>query len=1111
MDAIELWKPWGQPALVMPEVWEYPLLAVYLLMTVLLLIRSRQDFSGLTWGRWVLFLALIALSGVANNLLVPQYSAVSLLSPPNVPAEPARPFASLIGAIPIALAAAWLGAGPGLIVGLLVGSMRVLIVPTAVLDPFLYGVFGYLTGLFLRQHYLGRLPLVVRQPVVGLPLALLLASPLQLVAVFIHTLLWGLAGLDYAATLLGANLGPMLLQGMVAAALLQAMYLTSPRLRPAQTVRGYPPYSRSLYTRQLFLFLPLLLLMIIAFVYSVTKTTLRVATQTTVDEMARDANSAVEDIAFLIQTGQGLLGEFASDDTLLGEDPGQIELRLRNDLRMVAFFCQLSVYGTADLPVATYPPAPTGDPGLTRHERMLLDRVRETGATQISAVHRSDRGEAILTFLVPIAPEHGEGVPERSLLGRARIDVNPVVDQILASLQWTRPEGEGFVVDSEGRVVIHSDPEMILTDWQLDETRVPLTTVLQGKAYESRNPRDNTRDLVYYLPSEEHPWAVVIRLPYEVLLAEATQIAGPLLVVQIVLGGSLVILIPVVTSRLTRPLTQLAAAAERIAEGDLDQPIHMPGSDEVARVGVAFEGMRVRLKGRLDDLALLLEVSQAVSGTLDLSKGLSVILEGVLEASAARVARIVLLGAGGEPQMVMSRGEPKEGLGTLDRALSAMTRDRDKPMVLESLAAAEELGLADRSVRGPIQGVIALPVRTKGQVFAVMWVGYNEVHSLDDSETGLLSTLAGQAAVIVDNARLFQAAEGGRRRLAAILNSTTDAVLVTDREDRMLLINPAAEDVFDVEGELAMGHRINEIGLESALMQVLEAPIPREGALTREVPLPDGRTLYANVSAILSIDGEWLGRVAVMRDITHFKELDEMKSEFVATVSHDLRAPLTYMRGYATMIPMVGEVNDRQRDYVDKIMQGVAQMGQLIDDLLNLGRIEAGVGLERKPCHLGAIIVEAVDSMRARAVGKGLTLRLEPSEGMAMVTGDAALLRHALVNLLDNAIKYTPRGGTVTVGMGVQDGQAVIRVADTGIGIALDDHSRLFGKFFRVKRRDTVNIPGTGLGLAIVKSIVERHSGRVWVESELNRGSTFHISIPAGRQAKGQIEQASMD
>jgi len=280
-------------------------------------------------------------------------------------------------------------------------------------------------------------------------------------------------------------------------------------------------------------------------------------------------------------------------------------------------------------------------------------------------------------------------------------------------------------------------------------------------------------------------------------------------------------------------------------------------------------------------------------------------------------------------------------------------------------------------------------------------------------------------------------------------------------------------------------------------VRILEEPLMPSEALTREVPLPDGRIWYANVSAILSADGERIGRVAVMRDITHLKQLDELKSEFVATVSHDLRAPLTFMRGYATMLPMVGGLNDKQREYLEKILRGIGQMGELIDDLLDLGRIEAGVGLERKPCHLGAVLVEAVDSVRARATSvKGLTLRLEPAEDVAIISGDAALLRQAVTNLVDNALKYSPNGGTVTVGLSLRNGQAVIRVADTGIGIAPEDQVRLFEKFYRIKRRDTVNIRGTGLGLAIVKSIVERHGGRVWVESELDKGSTFYISLP---------------
>jgi signal transduction histidine kinase len=212
------------------------------------------------------------------------------------------------------------------------------------------------------------------------------------------------------------------------------------------------------------------------------------------------------------------------------------------------------------------------------------------------------------------------------------------------------------------------------------------------------------------------------------------------------------------------------------------------------------------------------------------------------------------------------------------------------------------------------------------------------------------------------------------------------------------------------------------------------------------------------------------------------------------------------MRGYTTMLPMVGELNEKQADYVEKILRGIGQMGELIDDLLDLGRIEAGVGLERKPCHLGAILVEAVDSMRVRTVSKGLRLELEPAEGVAVVPGDATLLRQAVANLVDNAIKYTRSGGAVTVGLSIHNQQAVIRVTDTGVGIAPDDQVRLFEKFYRVKRRDTMEIRGTGLGLAIVKSIVERHGGKVWVDSELDRGSTFYISLPLGEVGSPEAE-----
>ncbi len=1093
-----IWMPWGwrEWALLAPNSWESFLFAAYVVVVLALLFLYREDFKRLWWQRLPWLAGFLISPLFSNHFLVLTFTQISLPSPLGVPVSPAHPHTPLLGALPLLVAGAWLGAGPAMLVGFVCGVLRVGMANGGWLDPFYFIFFAFLAGYFLRQDYRGRFSLIMRQPIVAGPVATLFASVLQLLSVFVQSSGSGVAGLDHAVTWTGANIRPVLLESLVASIIVQVIYVAFADLRPVQAGHQYPPYSHTLNRRLLFIFIPLIVIMTFMLVYAVTATTLDMAVSNAVNEMSRDANSAAEDIPYFIHNGQGLLAAFADDEILWQGDPDALNEHLRGSLRTLVFFDQLMLFDVDKEQLAMYPSElDDNDSALTEQEDVLLDRVLESGATQISTVHRSRGGEIILSFLAPV--ENGEsGARFGALLGRTRLEYNPVLQRALMSLKWSHPSGEGFFVDADGHIVAHSESLLLLSEWRATEDHPCMEIELSGCAYESRNP-DNTRELIYYLPVEGHPWAVVIRLPYDVVLAQATQIATPLLLLQILLGGGLAIIIPLVTRLVTRPLTQLAAAADRIAEGDLAKEVQVPGDDEVARVGDAFEGMRVRLKDRLEDLSLLLRISQAVSATLELPKGMPYILEGPLKATNAQVARIVFLSASGAPQMVMSRGVPREGLGALDRVLAATARDLDSPLVVGNLARAKSL--ADpKTLEGPIKAVIALPVRTKDQVPAVMWVGYGAARQFEASEIDLLSTLASQTAVLVENARLFQSAEGERRRLAAILSSTTDAVLVTDRDGRILLVNPAAERAFGISAIEVAGLKVSDAGLADELMGVFEQPLPASDSesLSDEMPLPDGRTLYANVSTVLSADGERIGRVVMMRDITHFKELDELKSDFVSMVSHDLRAPLTFMRGYTSMLPMVGELDDKQRQYVEKILHGVDQMSNLIDDLLDLGRVEAGVGLERKPCHLGAIMVEAVDGMRARAMVKGLKLRMEPPEAVAVISGDAALLRQSVSNLVDNAIKYTPSGGTVTVGLMVRDGQAVIRVADTGIGIAPDNHVRLFEKFYRVKRRDTLNIQGTGLGLAIVKSIVERHNGRVWLDSELEQGSVFYISLP---------------
>jgi PAS domain S-box-containing protein len=1094
---LEIWKPWFRLAFLELGIWEYALMALYVLLTIVLIIRSRRDFLKLGKRRALFFIGLMAASLLLNHVLVLDLSPPDLLPPPNIPLAAPQLLVRLLGMLPILIAGAFLGSGPALLVGLASGLLRADMTVSGIAEPLHLAIYGYAVGFLLRQDYRGRLPLVARQPLVAAIVLTPFAKLLALLAIYVHVADAGLAGIDYALTLTRASLLPALLESLIAAAILQAIYIIMPRFRPVQTANHPSPHSRSLNLRLLFIFLPLLVVMTYVLVQVVTTTTLRMATAEALNEMTRDAASAAEEIPYFIHTGHGLLAEFANDERLRISDPATIEALLESDMHTIVFFDQLILFGADGQIVAMYPSAPAGDPSLTTEEKILLQRVLADGAPQISSAHRSNRNEPHVAFLTPVGVTPGMG-SSGALLGRTRLDINPTLNRILASLQWTQGRGEGFVVNLDGYIVSHSSSSRLLQPWHMDDDCSSVPGVPRGCFYEGRDPARNTRQIVYYLPVEGHPWAVVIRIPHEVVMEQAQGVATPLLVLQVVFGGGLMIVIPLVTSVMTRPLQQLASAADRIAEGNLARPIHVRGEDEVGRVGNAFESMRIRLRDRMEDLSLLLETSEAVSATLEISTGMSSILEGTLKATRAQVARIILLTPGGKPQMVMSEGTPSSGLEDLDLSLVAAVRERQAPVAVENLMRARTL--AESKHDKPIKAAIALPVHSKRQMTAVMWVGYGNVRYFDEHEIDLLSMLASQTAVLVENARLFQAAEGGRQQLSAILDSTTDAVLVTDRENHILLVNPAAEQAFDVTAHKVSGQKLEDAQLPPALVDALKETATPNEARTEEIPLSDGRTLYANVSTLLNDDGEQIGRVTVMHDITRFKELDELKSEFLATVSHDLRTPLMFMRGYASMLPTVGELSDKQEDYVQKILQGVAQINDMVSDLLDLGRIEAGVGIKHEPCHLIGVLVEAVDMMRAQAAAKGITLSSESSERNVTVDGDAGLLRRAVTNLIENAIKYTPEGGAVTVELSARTNgegkQAMISITDTGLGIAPEDQVRLFEKFYRIKRNEASDVKGTGLGLAIVKSVVERHGGKVWVESELNKGSTFHVSLP---------------
>jgi signal transduction histidine kinase len=205
------------------------------------------------------------------------------------------------------------------------------------------------------------------------------------------------------------------------------------------------------------------------------------------------------------------------------------------------------------------------------------------------------------------------------------------------------------------------------------------------------------------------------------------------------------------------------------------------------------------------------------------------------------------------------------------------------------------------------------------------------------------------------------------------------------------------------------------------------------------------------------------------------------------------------MLGYATMLPMVGDLEPKQQEYVGKILGGIEQMSVLVEDLLDLGRLDAGVDLTLIRLRMEEIIESVVEEYRQPASVAGLSLHTEIAGNLPAVRGDAALIRQAVANYVSNAIKYAPRSGKLVIRAIAGRDEVVIAVIDRGPGVPQKDRLRLFEKFYRVDQPGKERIRGSGLGLALVKSIADRHGGRAWCESEAGQGSSFFLAIPIHR------------
>ena len=494
------------------------------------------------------------------------------------------------------------------------------------------------------------------------------------------------------------------------------------------------------------------------------------------------------------------------------------------------------------------------------------------------------------------------------------------------------------------------------------------------------------------------------------------------------------------------------------------------------------------LERRLHELEALAHIGRTVTAMLDLDQVLTTVVESAVGLTEAEEGSLLLMDEdSGDLTMRASMNFDDEFARTfrlkVEDSLAGQVIASGQPVILDE-GAPQKIKTSYL-----VHSLLYVPLRARGRTIGVLGVDNRKAgRSLTKEDMTVVMAMADYAAIAIDNARLYNRSEAERVKLETILTQTEDGVIVVDPENRLLLINRTAAEAFEAS-DPQLGRSLVETLDHPQILALLRAPgrAPRR----EEIELKDGRVVNAQRTPI---DG--VGQAVVMQDITHLKELDRIKSEFVTTVSHDLRSPLTAILGYVDLIGRTGEVSEQQREFIQRVRTSVEHITALISDLLDLGRIEAGLDSARETTPLPVLARYAVETLRGAAEHRKLTLEASLPEDLPMVTGDPIRLRQMIANLLENAIKYTPPGGRVRIEAVAEADQVILRVVDTGPGIPPAEQPYLFDKFFRAS-----NIPedvaGTGLGLSIVKSIVDSHDGRIWVESALGKGSRFTVVLPA--------------
>lgn len=512
----------------------------------------------------------------------------------------------------------------------------------------------------------------------------------------------------------------------------------------------------------------------------------------------------------------------------------------------------------------------------------------------------------------------------------------------------------------------------------------------------------------------------------------------------------------------------------------------------------------------------LLQISRAMTSRLDLRSVLRLILENASDMLRGQAGLIALRQEDGSLRVRASYGLSPGLLHLFTPLLTDIPAHAEREdLVRWKIPNLQmKLSLVASAIGFGLRQVVALPLVMEGNLdskrsdIGVIYIFRSRGAAFSANDRQVLASFADQAAIAVHNARLYQQLAREKGRLNAIIQNSADGVMILDIQRRIRVFNRALEEMTGWTAEEALGRPCSDVLAlrDRQGKDICESDCPLSQTESEErlyvegdIERTDGSgvTVGITYSPLYDEEGDLVSVIANVRDITRFREAEEMKSTFVSVISHELKSPVSIIKGYADTLRR----EDAQWD-ADTMRQGLAviaeesdRLNRLIDNLLDASRLQASAfKLQLSYVQVDRLAAKVVEEFRTQSDEHMFTLDF--SSDLPPVRGDVERMRQVLINLLSNAIKYSPRGGLIRTGGWADDDWVYVYVADEGIGIPASEQERIFERFYRAESPLTRRTEGAGLGLYLCKEVVEAHGGKIWVQSEPGKGAKFIFRLP---------------